>query len=163
MRVFPYKQQMIVLPFSADQAEYLLDTYTKAIRKEEGDIREGEKIEGLYKFNGYVKFRHFKISKKVKHPHNFLPLIKGTIESTSTGCILFVQYHLFFGTLFTMILWSVLTLFTGVYFLFHLSETTIGSIAFGLFFLNYIVSVANFNIQVNDSRRLLEETLDLES
>lgn len=155
---WPYTTKTFILPHTADEAQYLLSSVTKSPEVYRLDGKE-DKIPNLYKFNGKVGKQTFSISKKVKYPQNFIPLIKGQIEGTKTGSIVIIDFTLFFASWFLLFLGSGLTLLIAGIFLFLRYDPVIGYSAFVLFLLNYIVSIANFNIHVKDSCKLLQEVL----
>lgn len=158
MSWWPYTTKTLILPHSADEAQYLLSSVTKSPEVYRLDGKT-DKIPNLYKFNGRVDEYSFSVSKKVNYPQNFIPLIKGQIEGTKKGSIVSVKFTLFFASWFLLVLGSALTLFVAGIFLFFRYDAIIGYSAFLLFLLNYVVSIANFNIHVKDSHKLLQEVL----
>lgn len=153
----PLKKEILVLSLSAEDVEQLLWFNTLPIT--EGMLMPAREEEDFL-FNGWVKDRKFKLSRKVKSPENFLPIIKGNIEETSLGSLVFVQYSLFFGSNFFLIFWSVVTLFLTVFFIAFYNMMLYGLIAFGVGVSNYAIAVANFNIQVRKSSKLLHNVLN---
>lgn len=160
MSWWPYTTKTLILPHSADETQYLLSSVTKSPEVYRLDGKD-DKIPNLYKFNGKVGEHTFSISKKVKYPQNFIPLIKGEIEGTKSGSIVTFSFTLFFASWFLLLLGSILSFFVAFIFLFVRYEAVIGYSALVLFFINYMVSIANFNIHVKDSWKLLQEVLSL--
>jgi hypothetical protein len=59
-------------------------------------------------FNGWVNEKRFRISLRVRRANHYLPLVKGKIESSSSGCILFIDYGLFPTIRLLLTLWTIL-------------------------------------------------------
>lgn len=156
MTLLPLKNETLVLPIAAEDVE-------KKLWNTVFPVKAGEpmpdKMDELFLFNGWVKSRKFKISRRLKSPENFLPLMKGTIEETSLGSLLFIRYSLFFSSNVFLIFWSVITLFLTFFFIYFYGILLYAIIAFVLGVGNYVVALANFNIQVKKSRELLENVL----
>lgn len=153
----PLKNEIIVLSLSAEEVEQLLWLHTYPV--EEGALMP-DKPEIEFLFNGWVKHQKFKLSRKIRSPENFLPIMKGRIEETSLGSLVFVQYSLFFSSIFFLVFWSVVTLFLSIFFIVFYNMVLYGIITFGVGVTNYVVAVANFNIQVKKSSRLLHDMLN---
>lgn len=154
MTVLPFKRETIVLPFPAEEAAqklwlYILPVYAEALMPDKED--------DAFLFNGWIKDRKFSISRKVKSPQNFLPLIKGEIEETSLGSLVFVRYSLFFSSNFFLVFWSAITLFLTFFFIYFYNILLYALIAFVIGIINYVIALANFNIQVKRSRAILDE------
>ena len=156
MTLLPLKRETLVLPYSAEEVEKKLWLAVFPVKEDEP---MPDKIDQLFLFNGWVKNRKFKISRRINSPENFLPLMKGTIEQTSLGSLLFVQFSLFFSSIFFLVFWSVVTLFLTFFFIYFYDIALYGAIAFLLGVGNYVVTMANFNIQVKKSRELLNKVL----
>lgn len=156
MRLLPYFQETVVLPFSGEETAMRLRQHTRPLEK--GFVYE-EEAERNFLFNGWVADDHFRISRKIKHPENFLPLIVGRIEGTSAGSILFLQYRLFFSTTMLLIFWSVIALLFSLFFtLFHINFMY-AALTLGLGIFNYIIAVKNFHLQIRSSKKALNQAL----
>lgn len=153
----PLKNEIIVLSLDAEEVEEVLWLHTYPV--EAGAIMP-DKPEIDFLFNGWVKHQKFKLSRKVRSPENFLPIMKGRIEETSLGSLVFVQYSLFFSSNFFLIFWSVVTLLLAVFFVAFYNMVLYSIIAFGVGVSNYVIAVANFNIQVKKSSQLLHAILN---
>ena len=91
-------------------------------------------------FNGNVKGNKFPISRKVTTPNNFLPLLKGRIEATPQGCILFLEYGLFFGAKLALITWSLGCLL-GMFLCFLVNwKPVYGGLFLAAFVLHFLVA-----------------------
>lgn len=151
----PLKRETIVLPFSGKEVEEKLWLYVLPVKGEMiPDVKDD-----FFLFNGWVKRGRFKISRKIKTPQNFLPLIYGEIEETSRGCLLFIRYSLFFSSNFFLIFWSIVTLFLTFFFIFFYDILLYALVAFFIGVGNYLIALANFNIQVKKSRAILYDIL----
>lgn len=157
MILLPLKRETIVLPFSAEEVEKKLWFHIFPIKPGE---TMPDKRDELFLLNGWIKDRKFKVSRKLRSPENFLPMMQGSIEETSRGSLLFIQYNLFFSSIFFLIFWSVITLFMTFFFIYFYGILLYGVISLLLGVGNYVVAVANFNIQARKSRAVLEEILN---
>ena len=144
MRIFPYYFETLVLPISADDVTQILLKNTGHQDKEPNQSK---------KFTGLVETPLFRISEKLQRPDNFIPLIKGKIESTTKGSIIFTSYNLLFSTALFVAFWSVITLLLSFLFLFEFNHPLYSAISFGAFLLNYLFTSANFHRKVKGARQ----------
>lgn len=157
MHLLPFYQETIVLPYEASETIWRLQ---KAIRPLEKGVEYSEENEHKFLFNGWLKKGNFRISRRIEHPENFLPLMSGRIEGTSVGSILFVRYRLFSSVMIFLIFWSIISLLLSLFFLLAHQETLYAAIAVGLGIINYIIATKNFFLQVRSSQRALDKALN---
>ena len=112
MRAWPNQQETLVLPLPAGEVVQRLQQVTQPSAAQEGPLTAGD---SAILFNGQVEKQSFRLSQKIARPNNFLPFIVGTLEPTSQGCLLFVQYRLFTMTLAFLMFWLIVTLGFGAY------------------------------------------------
>jgi GT2 family glycosyltransferase len=112
-----------------------------------------------YLFNGTIADYKFRISKKISHADNFLPLIVGKIESSSKGSILFITYRMFPSTLVFMGFFCLMLLLAALFFLLVEKNWTTSVFLFFILTGIYLISVLDFNQKVKISRTLLEKIL----
>ncbi|MGB3852157.1 MAG: hypothetical protein WA958_19490 [Tunicatimonas sp.] len=156
MRGWPSAQETLVSSLSAAEVVRRLRATTNA-----GTRRDAASpARSTFVFNGQVDSESFRLSQKITRPNNFLPLISGTIEPTSQGCLLFVRYQLFTMTAAFLVFWWVVTL-GFAYFLVHYERLYhYAALSVGVGAINYVVALLNFNKQVVISRRLLREVVN---
>ena len=155
MKLFPNINQTIVLTGDCSKITNLLHNNTR----QKGDgIREGDRL-----FRGIVNGNHFKISLDVRENMNFMPLIIGRFENTSNGCLLFLNYQLYWGTIVILGFWLVITVLLAFFFYVVKREVLYGTIALAFGILNYSITMFNFNRMVNKSRGVLEQILGIEN
>lgn len=75
--IFPSLTETLVLPLAGDEVER----------------RVGEGIENK-RFLGVIEGTRFRLSPYVIRPPQFQPMIRGRIESSSRGCLVFLRYEL---------------------------------------------------------------------
>jgi hypothetical protein len=160
MRLLPLYQETFVLPFDGQETSRRLK---QVIRPLEKNVEYPEEVETKFLFNGWIKGYRFRISRKIRHPENFLPLIIGRIESTSVGSILFIRYRLFFSAALFLIFWTVISLLLGLFLLILQQEYLYAAVAFSLGIGNYVIATKNFHIQIRSSRKMLNEALKFEN
>lgn len=156
MKILPRTRETLVLPFGGEEVE-------KRLWQTTYPVREGEEIpdqqEAYFLFNGWVKNRKFRISRKLKYPEAFLPILKGLIEESSTGSIVLIKYRLFFGTAIFVVFWTIVTLLIGLYFLLveQIYLYALISVAVGLG--NYLITTVSFYTQVKKTSELINKLL----
>ncbi len=160
MNLWPIYTETIVLSY--DRQTLLLKLDEAISHFSEGPRMDNPKEDLDKLFNGALNETGFKISKRIKHAENFLPLISGEIESASSGSILFLTYRCFFSTLMFLGFWSVISLIAGFIFIFpgENFSTGLSLVAFGIG--QYILSMFFFYRQVNESRKVLFDILEIE-
>ena len=156
MRLLPYFQETLVLPFSGAETHRKLRQATRPL---EIGAEYPAAVEKMFLFNGVVKENRFRISKKIRHPENFLPLIVGRIEGTTTGSILFIRYRLFFSSALFLVFWSVICILLCLFFLIFYHKYLYSAASFLIGICNYVVATKNFHLQIRSSRRALNEAL----
>lgn len=167
MKLFPCQSSVFVSGHTTEEIVHKLDTAIKPAKVKEDVLSEHwllptRSLEQDYPFRGSLQEANFRIARKMAYPEYFMPMIEGRIESTSKGCILFVEYSLLKGTRFFMSTALVFTLLIGFFFL--LSERNLWYFLASLFAMGvgYGVTCLSFQQKVKMCRDLLEETLDKE-
>ncbi len=159
MEYLPFRSETIVLAHDAREVNSRLIKVIKPLESNGEQIPPQEKTSS-YLFNGILKEDRFTISKIIKQPENFLPLISGRIEPTSAGCIIFLKYRMFFSTNLFLGFWSVVTFLMTLLFVIGYSNYLYATVCFGFGIANYSIAIANFNAQIKQSKRLLHKVLD---
>jgi len=144
MNFLPSNSETIVLGISIETALRQLQKYTQSSEEKKEAFNE-------IHFNGEVGKETFAVSLKITKPNNFIPLIQGRFEPTSTGCILFLNYSLFKSTQVYLIFWSAFTLIASLVSLLLLNEVWYAAGAFSALLLIQWIAWGNFNIQVKNS------------
>ena len=151
MEFLPFRSETIVLPYDAKEVRNRLIKVIKPVKSENQS--------SYYLFNGIFENDQFRISKIIRQPENFLPLISGKIEATSVGCIIFLKYRMFFSTNMFLGFWSVLTFLMTLLFIIGYSNYLYATVCLGFGVANYSIAIANFNIQIRQSKKLLNKVL----
>lgn len=151
MYLLPRKRETIVLPFPGQE---VYERIWKSVKPIKGEVFMFDEPDQQFLFNGWVKRDKFSISLKVARPQNFLPVIRGKIEETSSGSIIFVKYRMFPTSSGFLIFWMIITLLMAIFFG-YIERYVFAGISLALGVSNYAVAVANFRIQVRRSSRVL--------
>ncbi|EMR02508.1 hypothetical protein [Cesiribacter andamanensis] len=154
MQLLPYKEETIILPYSALEAYRRLKALTKPVNE---GLHYSPAEDRAFLFNGLLKKEGFRISRKLVRPENFLPLLVGHIEATSVGCLVFVRYRLFFATTLYLVFWTVVCVLMSLFFLLHQEAWGYAALAFGIGCAQYVIAVKNFALQVRRSRAVLDQ------
>lgn len=106
-------------------------------------------------FTGWFGKDRFRISMKISRPNNYVPLVIGQIENTSSGSLLFINYTLFPSTKMFFIFWNLFILLAGLIAGYQYSNLAYPAIAFALISLIHWIAWSNFKIQLRFTRQLL--------
>lgn len=148
MIFFPAKDEFLIFPISREHAlRRLINELTLPAGAEK-------------KFIGWVEGDQFNISKKLDRPDNFVPVIKGSIDSSSKGIIIILKYRLMFSTKMFLLMWTVILLFLSLFFTLKYNAYLYGTLALGVGVLNYLIVYFNFRKQVRISHDLLINVLN---
>lgn len=157
MNILPVRHSTFVVSYPAEEVMARLH---RAVKTADFSFYQGAVIEDTSYFVGTIKDNQFIISRKFAQYQNFLPRIKGRVESTSIGSIIFVSYSIFYSAAVMIILFSLIALFIGLVFLLFEHNVAVFMLSMGAFLLNYVVTIVNFNRQVDMSRQELEKLLN---
>lgn len=152
INLLPSHDETLVLPLSAEE---VFNRFSRITRNDLATVQDKSIL-----FSGWVKEDRFRISLKVSRPNNFLALIKGRIESTSSGCLIFIDYQLFPTTKLFVSFWLFLTSLFAVAIGFQYSSYwfSLGGLAFAICI--YLITWSNFNLQLNLARTALLKVLE---
>lgn len=156
MTLLPNRTEMLILPDEAEVVCGKLLSVTRLIVNDQYSEAHESQL-----FNGWIgQNLKFKISRRTRHAEHFLPLISGSIESTSMGCIIFVRYSLFYSTAFLFWCWISLTLGGSLLLGFAFKEFFYGGICALSGLLYYFLLMVNFGMQVKKDRQVLNSLFD---
>ncbi len=110
-------------------------------------------------FTGWFGENRFRISMKIIKPNNYVPLVIGKIENTSSGSLLFINYTLFPSTKMFFIFWNLFILLVGIIAGYQYENLAYPAIAFALISLIQWITWSNFKIQLRFTRQLLLRVL----
>lgn len=156
MPFFPSQSEVLVSSLHKDEVLANLQAVTKQVNYLDYDFR-GEKS---HQFNGSITNDQFRLSLVIQKADSFLPLIKGRVEETPKGSILFLTYRLFPSSTFFLRFWSFVCL-ALVFFFFFVAEKPLyaaGSLVFGLF--NYSFAWLHFKRKIKISQDIFHQLLD---
>lgn len=156
MQLFPNFSETLVSSLSKEEILHRLEKVTKNVNYLDIETQK----EDNYKFNGVIQENGFSISLIIKKADSFLPLIKGRIESTKTGIILFLDYTLFPGSVFFLAFWSVICLALSGLFSSLIPKPELATAIFLIGAFNYWFAWAHFKRKVRFSQNLFYELLN---
>jgi len=111
-------------------------------------------------FNGSLEKNSFRISLVINRADSFLPLIKGEIESTPSGSILFLEYSLFPGSVFFLGFWTLLTIILALIFVLLVSNPYLAILSITLGIANYWFARSHFKRKIKISQGIFLELLN---
>lgn len=157
MDLLPLHTEILVSSLKCGEVVRRLDAVTRDVNFLDVEDYHSEK-----KFNGKVNSDHFHLSLEVDSGDSFLPLIKGKIEPTKAGCIIFLEYKLFPGSIFFLYFWMIVTTLMGLFFLFVEQEWLFSMLSFGVGIGNLAFAWSHFNRKVIKSQKIFHEMLSLQ-
>ena len=158
MNFLPFHSETLVSALTKEEVLGHLIRVTREVNFLDARTQQDPKI----RFNGMIGREGFRISKAIKRGDSFLPLMRGEVESTPRGCIIFVRYSLFPTTVLFLSFWSVVLLAFAAYYFVGLQNISYGSICIGLAVMNYVLGIFFFQRQVKASRELFQELINFE-
>ena len=146
--LLPSYQETLVLPRSAKDIEERLSASTSSkpfLQPDEAELL----------FSGWIKPDRFRIALRLRRPNHFIPLVIGTIDSTSSGCLISLSYQLFPHTRFLLYGWTGFLLLGGTIglLIFRNYPSALGAAV--VLVLIHAITRSNFKLQL----RLTRETL----
>ncbi|MDN3668889.1 hypothetical protein QWY93_06070 [Echinicola jeungdonensis] len=159
MHYLPRYSEVLVSSMSLEEVIMRLKSVTQKV---DYLTYRGEQAVHQPLFNGRVEKDSFRLSLLINKADSFLPLIKGKVESTPSGCIIFLDFTLFSGSIFFLIFWSVVTLAMGIFFFFAASEPWFALITITVGVGNIIFAWIHFKRKVKQSQEIFHEMLSLQ-
>lgn len=155
------------MPFLPSQSEILVSSLPKEallgrIQQVTRNVNfldiEARKSNG-FQFNGMVHADGFRVSLVIEKADSFLPLIKGNVEESPHGSILFLEYSLFPGSVFFLVFWTLVTV--GLFFFFGLmaEKPLYALISLAIGFGNYLFAWSYFKKKTKASQKIFHELL----
>ncbi|MFD2034388.1 hypothetical protein ACFSKL_06275 [Belliella marina] len=157
MPFFPTQSEILVSSLSSKEVISNLGKVTKDVNflaydrtQEEGHL-----------FNGTIKENRFSISLVIQKADSFLPLIKGKIEDTPMGSILFLEYSLFPSSAFFLGFWSFVSMGLSIFFGFFANQIWYALICVVFCVLNYAFAWTHFNRKIKNSQKIFHDILEM--
>lgn len=111
-------------------------------------------------FVGSVQPDRFNISLKVRRPNSFLPVIRGRLEPTQSGCLIFMNAFLFTSTRTYLIFWLLFVLVAGLIVSRQYASPYMLAAPLLLDLIILWISWANFKMQLRITMRALDNVLN---
>jgi hypothetical protein len=148
MSFFPNHSEVLVSTLKKEEILKRLHSVTK----NENFLDYNINSNNVQLFNGNIGKSRFRISLVINRADSFLPLIKGEIESTPSGSILFLEYSLFPGSVFFLGFWTILTAVLALIFTFLVGKIYLAVISLALGIGNYWFAWAHFKRKIKISQ-----------
>lgn len=156
MHLFPYHSEVLVSTLERDELLNRIQKVTRDVNFLDYMDRENQN----YDFNGVFGEDSFRISLMIRKADSFLPLVKGRVEETSHGSILFLDYSLFPGAVFFLAFWTIVSFLLGLLFLVSMEEQGVGVLCFFLGAANYVFAWSHFKRKVKDSQKIFHALIN---
>jgi hypothetical protein len=140
--ILPALTETLVLPISADDVEQRISTGIK------------DKL-----FVGVSSRGHFSLSPYLFRPPQFQPILKGTIEGSSRGSVVFLRYELYPATKLLIILVSIILLSAAAVSIAMKANIFYTISALAAIFVIHAVAITNIRLHRDPVRKNLLEVL----
>jgi hypothetical protein len=157
MLFFPHQSEILVSPQSKAAVMSNLEKVTKNMNFLAYDALK----ENKYLFNGKIQEDSFTISQVIDRADSFVPLIKGKIEDTPMGSILFLSYSLFPSSAFFLGFWTVVSLLLCLFFGITSEKYVYSALSLGSAIVNYGFAWAHFRRKIKLSRAVFHEIMEM--
>jgi hypothetical protein len=147
--IFPNDSETFVIP---ESREKVLERIASELEKPFTGLK-GENL------TGSIRGSDFLLTIQLRRQHLFMPVINGTVEETSKGSIVFIEYSLFPGTRLLLAFWTLVLIVAGGFIAYQRHDLWLfaGSIAILIFF--YVIAWANFRLHVKTTQKILYRIL----
>jgi hypothetical protein len=109
---------------------------------------------------GWVEDDRFELTITLRRQHLFMPLVRGRIEQTSKGSLVFLEYVLFPGTRLLITFWTVIIPIVSVVIGYKYDHYwVVSSFLFFIVIMHWVARV-NFNLHLASTKKILHEILD---
>ena len=152
INLLPAHDETLVLPLSSEE---VCNRFSRVTRNDFASTQDSSIL-----FSGWIKEDRFRISFKINRPNNYVALINGKIEPTSSGCLVFLDYKLFPTTKLFLTFWLLFTCLFSVTIGFQYANFwyTLSGLAIAVCI--YWITWSNFKIQLKITRNALLKILE---
>jgi hypothetical protein len=151
IQLYPIENETLV--FSESREEIFL-RLVKAVNNPIPD-------QGIPKtLKGWVEEDRFELTISLRRQHLFMPLIRGRIEQTSKGSLVFLSYMLFPATRLLITFWSLITPLVSFFIAYKYGNYWLVSLFILFIVLVHWVARVNFRLHFNSTRNILHTILD---
>ena len=157
MSIFPSHSEILVSPFSREEVARKIHAVTREV-----DYLSHPTTKEKHHFNGVVNDATFTLSLIITRPNSFIPLIKGKIESTNSGCILFLKYTLFPSSMFFLAFWGLICFLFALYLALHDGKWLYALFSLSAGVGNFIFAWSYFKTKLKESQRVFHDMLSLQ-
>ena len=111
-------------------------------------------------FYGYVYDTHFQIALRNMRLMSFNPLVQGKIESTHSGCIVFLDFRLFILSRILLLFWTGFIIVAAIGITFVKGDLWFLLYASILLGLMHGIAWANFRLQIHPTKSAIFKLLE---
>ena len=152
INLLPSHDETLVLPLGAEEVFHRFSTVIR------NDLASSHNK--LTLFSGWIKPDRFRVSLKINRPNSYAAVIKGKIEPTSSGCLIFMDYQLFPTTKLFITFWLLFTCLFTVGVSFQYDNIWYALTGLGIAIAMYLITWSNFQIQLKIARAAILKTLE---
>lgn len=155
MPFLPFQSEILVSVLTKDEVLIRLDKVTRNVNFLDLEAR---KVDGFL-FNGTLSTDSFRVSLVIDKADSFLPLIKGKIEDSGNGTILFLEYSLFPASIFFLVFWSLVTISLFFFFGLIAGKPLYALVSLALGLGNYFFAWSYFKKKTKISQEIFHRLL----
>src|SRR5690606_15728115 len=147
----------LVSPFSMEEVAKKIHAVTREV-----DYLGYPITKEKHHFNGVVNAATFTLSLIITRPNSFIPLIKGKIEPTNSGCILFLRYTLFPSSVFFLAFWGLICFLFALYLAFLEGRWLYAFFSLSAGMGNFVFAWSYFKTKLKESQKVFHDMLSLQ-
>lgn len=149
INLLPHQEETVVLAHEWDTV----------LARLSGEIGKPMKAGIPTTLSGWIKDDEFELTLKTRRFNAFMPLVKGRIEPTTKGCILFLNYSLLRANKLFLHFWTFFLIVSGIL-LIVFEDELLGNACILLVIFIYGVAWANFKMHLKATRAILMGALN---
>jgi hypothetical protein len=150
--LFPADSETYVVPETRD--EVLLKISRELERTPRGLVGQN--------LAGWIVGDDFQLTIQLRRQHMFMPVVTGTVESSSKGSIIFMNFRLFPATRLLLTFWAIVLPLAGLIVSYHYRNFFILGGAIILLIFIYLIAWLNFRLHMKTTRALLHRVLHID-
>lgn len=148
--IYPLESETLVVSLNSEEIVQRLSEGINTTRIDRGSPAS---------FNGWVEDGRFELTVRLRRQQIFFPMVRGRIEKTSKGSLIFLTYKLFPGTRLLISFWTVVLPVVAIYLTAQYNNYLIGIICILFVAVVHIVARANFRLHLAGTRSILHRLL----
>ncbi len=148
--LYPRETETLVLPFSPPEVAQRIEAVLDQPFVDDGSHKVVE---------GSVNHEKFNLNIRTRRHEFFMSLIRGTMEPTSKGTLVFITYTLFPGTRALLTFWTLFLPILTIPWYLESRNAWVFAGLLGVTVLMHVVAWANFRLHQKTARKIVNQLL----